>query len=154
MKSQRQKDKSSSLKKSAKATITNIPKAMSVRELPKYPHSSSGKKTLKDTKRKYEHNTNSIEQRVANIKKGFLELENKLFLGQHSKGTIKDSDVKRLIESASKSSRTKRDTNEKTPHKCVYEKAVYSLISIIDQQKSEIEFLRREVLNLKGKHNT
>jgi hypothetical protein len=82
MKSQRQREKSSSLKKSTKVILKNIPKAMSVREFPKYVQHSSGKKTLKVAKRRYDHNnTNSIEQRVSNIKKGFLELEKRLFLG-------------------------------------------------------------------------
>jgi len=60
--------------KKSKGQLGNIPKAMSVRELPKYAQGSSGKKSLKDTKRRQPNNTSSIEQRVANIKQGFLEL--------------------------------------------------------------------------------
>lgn len=144
MKQQRLREKSSSVKKS-KGQLGAIPKALSVRELPKFAQGSSGKKSLKDTKRK-QPNTSSIEQRVANIKRGFTELEKKLSLHQQSRTTgLKDSDVRRLLESESKQSRTHRNTHDRTPHKCVYEKAVYSLISIIDQQKFEIEHLRRQL---------
>ena len=145
MKQHKLREKSSSLKKS-KGPPTNMPKAMLVRELPKYAQGSSGKKSLKDTKRKQPNNSSSIEQRVANIKRGFVELENKLSLHQQSRTTgLGNSDVKRLLDSESKLSRTRRDNNERTPHKCVFEKAVYSLISIIDQQKFEIDHLRKQL---------
>ena len=73
MNQQRLREKSNSVMKS-KGQMGTIPKAMSVRELPKVVRGSSGKKSLKDTKRKQQHNSNSIEQRVANIKRGFVEL--------------------------------------------------------------------------------
>lgn len=140
MKSHRAREKSSSLKKSSKGPRQPMPKALSVRELPKFTNSSD--KKTSNTKRKTSHTT-SIEQRVANIQKGFVDLERKLFTNNTLRASIRDSEVKRLLENASRSSKTRHE--KQAPHRCVYEKAVYSLIGIIEQQKVEIEMLRREV---------